>query len=257
MEKQNCLIYCNCGANIISEEKKNALSQAFKALAIDVIELHDLCAFSLNEKEYLQSLEDNYDKKFIIACYPRAIKNIFSQNNIQISNYEVFNFRIMETEAITNELQSKIENTDTGSRYIIEKSKLDVPAWYPVIEEDRCTLCGQCARFCLFGVYKFDKKNLEVVNPLHCKNNCPACGRTCPSSAIIFPRLKDNSVLSGADPSSAEKTVKQEQNEGLFVLLNERNKNRKAIFKPGVKEQAEAERKKALEEIKKGLGRIQ
>lgn len=256
MEKQSCLIYCNCGADIISSDKKDSLKQALKNIAVDVFELHDLCAFSLKEKNYLKSIEDNYDKKIIIACYPRAIKNIFSQNKIQLSNFEVVNFRIMETESITNYLTSKFEDAEGASNYKIKKSNIDVPAWYPVIEESRCTLCGQCARFCLFGVYKFDKKSLKVVNPLNCKNNCPACGRTCPVSAIIFPRLKENSVLSGADPNK-EAEAKSEQNESLFVLLNERNRNRKNIFKTGIVKQAEEERNKAIEELKKGLGKIQ
>ena len=251
MKKQNCLIYCNCSADIISPEKKNSLSQAFKNLTVDVFELHDLCAFSLNEKDYLKSIEDNYDKKFIVACYPRAVENIFAQNKIELSNYEVLNFRVTETPVIARSIKSEIGRTTGENTYKIEKSNLEVPAWYPVIEQSRCTLCGQCARFCLFGVYNYDKKSLEVVNPLNCKNNCPACGRTCAASAIIFPRLKENSVLSGADP-----ITKPEQNEGLFVLLNERNRNRKNIFKQGVVKLAEEERNKAIEELKKGQWRI-
>jgi ferredoxin len=129
----------------------------------------------------------------------------------------------------------------------VQISKLDVPAWFPVIDQSLCTLCGQCARFCMFGVYAYDKKSLTVVNPLACKNNCPACGRTCPASAIMFPRLAENSVLAGAEPGE-KKTAVTGKEAGLFVLLNERNQVRRNIFRQGVIKMAEAERKKALEE---------
>lgn len=250
MKQQNCLIFCNCGAGIISDEKKDAIGQSFRKLDVDVFELHDICAFSLNEKAFLSKLEIDYNKKYIVACYPRAIKNIFAQNNISLSNYEVLNFRELSAKNIVEILEKEIDKSSVSPKYEVLKSNLDVPPWYPVIDKSRCTLCGQCARFCVFGVYKFNKKKLEVVNPLSCKNNCPACGRTCPTSAIIFPRLPESSVLSGAEPGK-EEPVKKPKKEGLFVLLNERNSARKNIFRQGVIEQAETEKLKAIEEYKK------
>lgn len=253
MEKQNCLIYCNCGAGSITDAKQKTLAESFKKINIDVVELHDICAFSLNEKEVLNGLEKKYNKKFIVACYPRAIQNIFQQNSIELSNYEVLNFREVSTEDIVGKIENKINKKSSESKYVVLKSNLNVPAWYPVIDKSRCTLCGQCARFCVFGVYKFNKKSLEVVNPLRCKNNCPACGRTCPASAIIFPRLPENSALSGAKPDKETKSGKADKKEGLFVLLNDRNSNRKSIFRQGLVQQAEAEKRKAIEELKKGM----
>ncbi|WP_297097746.1 hypothetical protein [uncultured Draconibacterium sp.] len=249
MTNKTCLIFCNCGAGIISDEKKDELSEAFKPLGVDIYELHDLCAFSLNEKDFLHNLDKDYDKTLIAACYPRAIKNMFEQNGVQLSNYEVFNFREAGAEQITAELSGKIEEKQDETFYEIKKTDLKVPAWYPIIDKSRCTLCGQCARFCVFGVYSYNKKSLEVVNPLSCKNNCPACGRTCPASAIIFPRLPENSALSGAEPTG-EKTSGNDQKGNLFVMLNERNNARRNIFKQGAFQQAEEEKKRALEELK-------
>ncbi len=249
MDKHTCLIYCNCGAGIISGKKQDDLAGSFKKLNIDVFELHDLCAISLNEKEVLSSIEKDYNKKFIVACYPRAIKNVFSQNNISISNFEVLNFRELSEESIIEKLSMLIEAQSPSGNYEVKRSSLKVPAWYPVIDASRCTLCGQCARFCVFGVYKYNKSSLEVANPLSCKNNCPACGRTCPASAIIFPRLPENSVLSGSDPGT-ETSAKSDKKEGLFVLLNERNNARRDIFRQGVIHQAEEEKRKAIEEFK-------
>lgn len=251
MNKQNCLIYCNCGAGIIADKKQKDLADSFKKLNIDVFELHDICAFSLNEKEFFSSIDRDYEKVFIVACYPRAIDNIFAQNNISLSNYEVINFRELASGKIVDIISEKMIEAKSAVKYLVKKSNLKVPAWYPVIDKERCTLCGQCAKFCVFGVYKFNKKSLEVVNPLSCKNNCPACGRTCPASAIVFPRLPENSVLSGAEPGNDEKTVQPVKKEGLFTLLNERNSQRRNIFKQGVMQKAEAEKLKAIEEFKK------
>lgn len=252
MQKQHCLLFCNCGAGIISTEKKDALIQAFKLLSTDVFELHDLCAFSLNKKDFLKTINQKYAQKTIVACYPRAIKNMFIQNSVEFDNFETINFRETEVDEIVAAAKKRFETSENEGTYTIEKSDLDVPAWFPIIDKSRCTLCGQCARFCVFGVYKYNKKSLEVANPLSCKNNCPACGRTCPASAIIFPRLPENSALSGAEPNNQPKTNSSAQNGNLFVMLNERN-NRRNIFRQGVMKQAEEERQKALDELKKSL----
>jgi Fe-S-cluster-containing dehydrogenase component len=126
---------------------------------------------------------------------------------------------------------------------------LDVPAWYPVIEEPLCIQCGKCFKFCLFGVYTFDNKHLKVVKPLACKNNCPACGRNCPTSAIIFPRLKEGGVLAGAEPGTEVKSKGLAADINMISTLNQRSALRRNIFRAGLIEQAEAERQKALEEL--------
>ena len=158
MTNKTCLIFCNCGAGIISDDKKDELSEAFKPLGVDIYELHDLCAFSLNEKDFLHEFNKDYDKKLIAACYPRAIKNMFEQNKVQLSNYEVFNFREARTEQITADISVKIDEKQEESFYNIKETELKAPAWYPIIDKERCTLCGQCARFCVFGVYAYNKK---------------------------------------------------------------------------------------------------
>lgn len=172
---------------------------------------------------------------------------MFTQAGIDFGDFIILNFRELTPEIIFSALKNEY-NIPTGqASYNLQITGLDVPAWFPVIDKSRCTLCGRCARFCLFGVYTFDKKSLTVVHPLACKNNCPACGRTCPTSAIIFPRLAENSPLSGAESGENKITVDQGN---LLMALNARNLNRRNIFRQGVVEQAEAERQKALDEFK-------
>ena len=245
------IIYCNCGAGIISKEKQNEIAAVLRETKTDVLELSDLCAFAVNDREALDEINSKYNKKWVVACYPRAIDNMFRQNKIKMDNYEVVNFRLMSAGQVKTELDKKLDKNSESSVYELKKSSLEVPAWYPVIDEERCIYCGKCARFCVFGVYKFNKKSLEVVEPLNCKNNCPACGRTCPVSAIIFPRLPENSTLSGAEPGNNEQVVTAAPKDGLFVMLNERNKTRRSIFKNDMMQLAEDEKRKAIEELKK------
>ncbi len=250
MERKIGVLFCSCGAGIFSGSESEKLAHALSDFHADVFEIHDLCALSISEKEYLTEIGKNYDQKLIIACYPRAIENLFRQNAVDFGNYSVINFRGKSAEECIRAIKDKCEIPSGKADYVVKKSLLEVPAWYPIIDESRCTLCGQCSRFCLFGVYRFNKSSLRVVNPLACKNNCPACGRICPGSAIIFPRLPENSVLSGAEPGDTTVTTKPADNGHLFALLNERNKRRTSIFTPNLVKKAEEEREKALEELK-------
>jgi NAD-dependent dihydropyrimidine dehydrogenase PreA subunit len=70
--------------------------------------------------------------------------------------------------------------------------------WYPVIDSERCRHCGQCAQFCLFGVYAMIDGRLTVRQPDRCKPGCPACSRLCPHGAIIFPLYQDDPAIAGA-----------------------------------------------------------
>lgn len=250
MSVKTCILFCRCKAEVVSSEILNGISEHIKKLDVDVFELQDLCAFSIHEKDVLKSIGEQFQQKIILACYPRAIKNMFRQNGIEFGDFEVLNFKELSSASIFSALQKKYHIKEGEARYQVQVSDLEVPAWYPVIDESLCTLCGKCARFCLFGVYSFNKNSLKVVDPLACKNNCPACGRTCPTSAIMFPRLAENTVLAGDEAN--EKKIAIDKG-SLLMTLNQRNQNRRTIFRQGVVEQAVEERRKALEEFKNGF----
>ena len=248
---ETCVLYCNCGAGVISEEKSEQIQAVVKSLDVDLFQLYDFCGLVLNRKDFIKSIDQKYSRKIMIACYPRAIKNMLAQNGLELSGLEVLNFKELSVAEIESRLKTDFSFQAGQAKTEKIESGLDVPAWYPVIDQPLCIDCGKCFKFCLFGVYTFDNKKLQVVKPLACKNNCPACGRNCPTSAIIFPRLKENSVLAGAEPGTEVKPKGLAADINMISTLNQRSAMRRNIFKAGLMEQAEVERKKALEEMKK------
>ena len=204
----------------------------------------------LNQTEGKQALRDigsGYENIIMVACYPRAVKSLLEQGRIDIGKFHTVNFRESKPGEILPEIRDKFNVGEGTPNYHVMRSGLDVPAWYPVIDTSRCSLCGKCAKFCLFGVYKFDKKSLQVASPLSCKNNCPACARICPESAIIFPRWPENSPLSGAEPGEK----KTEAEDSLHEKLNRRNMKRKVIFRKDFAGKVREDHIRAIEELKK------
>ncbi len=249
MEK-SCILFCNCTAGVIPSDKSEQIRMMLESLEADLYQLDDFCGIVLNRKDFIRAIDQKYSRKIMVACYPRAIKNLLAQNDLEISGLEVVNFRELSVSDIESKLKNEFSFPEGKASETIVESGLNVPAWYPVIDQPLCMDCGKCFKFCLFGVYSFAEKHLSVVNPLGCKNNCPACGRNCPTAAIIFPRLKEDCVLAGAEPGTEHQVKLIATDHNLISTLNQRSALRRNIFRAGLIEQAEAERQKALDELK-------
>lgn len=154
----------------------------------------------------------------ILACHPRAIQS--QLNWLGLETNQIKNIRNNSIEDVLSlfgisylPIRDSVE--EETFRRQIEKFPVEngIDAWYPVIDKERCTECGKCHDFCLFGVYTKENKRVKVIKPQNCKNNCPACARMCPGKAIIFPKYEKSPINGG---SAEEETFDPEEMDKMY-----------------------------------------
>ena len=218
MDRPARVLYCDCKyAEVIPAAVKRAVLRRLNAAGITFDAAADLCELAANKDPALRRIAESGDVR-IIACFPRAVRWLFHAGGAPLpdTGVEVLNIRTLSVDEIVSRLSvegsspeaeagaapcrcscggsaSHAASEPAHAPQTREKIDEDRPAtwkpWFPVIDYDRCTSCGQCMGFCLFGVFGLnDEERVEVVNPKNCKTDCPACARVCPNVAIMFPK---------------------------------------------------------------------
>ncbi len=251
------ILYCNCGGEIISQQKKESVSKFLYHEKVDAIQLSDLCGLCVSEKSDVKQIFSTAEPTLILACHPRAVKKLLEFTGVE-SNLENLSFLNLR-EATENEILLTLTTycNDEPALQTEHISEPEWPSWYPVIDYSRCSACGQCSDFCLFGVYEKVNGAVKVVNPMGCKNNCPACARICPETAIIFPKYKQGGAISGSD-SIDEVVEHQRQSQDLKAILGSdiykaleiRKVKRQSILKADAMKKAIEERDREKENEK-------
>jgi NAD-dependent dihydropyrimidine dehydrogenase PreA subunit len=250
------IVYCNCQGEIVSPEIKESISRSLKNLKIDTFRFSDLCGLCVSNKSAVKQVISSSEQTLIAACHPRAIKKLLEYAGVEkTSNLIFLNLRETSEEEILSTLNSFCEEGLSSQTDLF--SECAWPSWYPVIDYNRCSVCGQCSDFCLFGVYEKIDGAVKVINPKGCKNNCPACARICPETAIIFPKYKHGGAISGTD-SIDEVAEHQRQGQDLKTILGSdiykalemRKAKRQSIIKDEAMKKAIEERDRAKENEK-------
>jgi len=207
---------CTCSFRQIMH--REAISRLVAALTHEgrtVNVIPDLCKVAITDARQMAEIAS----AAVVACYPRAVKSLF--DSVGLKPQCVFDLRNHSCEQVLDEMG--ISNPVFLPAQPLPDRNAGQEAWNPVIDKERCTNCGKCHDFCLFGVYSISDGTVKVTQPQNCKNNCPACARICPSKAIIFPKYEKSPVNGGLhDEEEAEMDTKELYNKALKHKLEER-----------------------------------
>jgi ferredoxin len=253
------IVFCNCGGKNIGVDRMTGLDNLILNTDAKVVKVSDLCGLSTSDHYSMAEIFSSTNDVLLLACFPRTINLVLQNAGIQTENvkYHLLNIREQTDEHIFHEIESFCEVGSSEHSYTEIMSEGEWPAWYPIIDDERCTNCGQCANFCLFGVYENTEGKVKVINPKGCKNNCPACARICPQTAIIFPKYQQGGAIGGSDLID-EVAEQQRQVQDISAILGsdiyhaleQRKLKRQSIINNEEMKKAMVEREKALSERK-------
>ena len=137
------------------------------------------------------------DRPLVVLSWlqPRAMQWLLARHGIAPDGVTCIS---MSDAAPADELAGRVASLAPDATAQDTVSDPTQPRWYPVVDRTRCTDCGHCSEFCLFGVYEIREGKVHIVQPDRCKPGCPACSRICPHSAIMFPLYVRDLAIAGA-----------------------------------------------------------
>lgn len=244
----NQLYICECTQGPKVDQKKlKSLKDHLKTNNVSYVLINDLCGIcSSNNIDNLNL--NKVGVNTVLGCKPKALNNLFQRTNIDKKEYKLEYHELNEFD-INSLLPENFSINDT-----IEVNYTgDWKPWFPAIDYSACTSCQKCLNFCLFGVYKLsDEGSVVVENPDKCKDLCPACARTCPTNAIVFPKHHESPI----DGGKAEFVVagggmldEIQQSQDVYKLLaNRRRASGISLLKTDQEKIAEKERKRFIKD---------
>lgn len=225
------IIICQCqNARLIPESAIRRVSEILENASQPVVCVDDLCAMAAKKDPLLREWASQ-DELVICACFPRAVRSLFSHAKAALpESTTVVN---LQTEKPKEGLAGlALEDGNQNAPTTIQATDPEWYPWFPVIDYQRCKNCKQCLNFCLFGVYSLTSdQTVEVSRPHKCKTGCPACARVCPYAAIIFPKYEKSPINGDAVVESEWKkshavsaaSLKERLSGNIYQLLRQRN----------------------------------
>ena len=264
------ILLCTCEHfHAVSDQTVAAARSALQAVDGTVEEVGDLCGLAARQDGRLARVASS-GPLAVVACYPRAVRWMFAAAGAPLDDERtvLFNMHTQGPEAVAAALSAPAsgpaapDDAPAAAAPVIEARDIapDWKPWFPVLDYDRCTDCGQCMSFCLFGVYDVDADGRVVVaRPDKCKTNCPACARICPQAAIMFPKHAQAPINGDEPDPDADGVARVDMAEALgpnlYATLRARGKGQRFATKDA-RALAEAERHRCatLRAIREKLG---
>lgn len=250
------ILFCHCGGQRISPGLLRAVDIHLEKLPVHVTRFSDLCGVLVEKRELVRDLFTANTEYLVIGCSLRTMNLLFDQTREDSDTPVTFshiNMIDLSPDEVFDKINAFCSNYKSNAVYTEIAADPGWPSWYPIIDYRRCTACGQCAEFCLFGVYQITEGNVRVVNPQECKNNCPACARICPSTAIVFPKYVDGGAIGGSDDIDEDaehqrqvKDIEKCLGDDIFSALERRRGLRQSIIREEAMKKAISERNDAL-----------
>ena len=246
------IVFCKCGGERIDAALLRDVDEYLTGVGAKVTRLSDLCGISAKRKDKLAGLFSEGSDFLVVGCHRRSMDILFKQTLIQ--NNPLPEFRHLDLiDASFHEVAGKINEFCGDSKQINQFAEIAEdpgwPSWYPLIDYSRCTSCGQCADFCLFGVYSKEDGRVLVANPEGCKNNCPACARICPATALIFPKYRHGGAIGGSDEIDEQAEHRRQAQDiedflgnDIYEAIQRRKMKRQYIIKDQAMKKALSER---------------
>lgn len=192
-----------CQAGQVPAARAAAIVASLRRAGLPCLEIDDFCGWAAQHRSALPEALAGHTLR-LVGCQPRALRWLAAWIGLPAPvcleaatltpadlGLEAFVESADESKAATAAAPTAAEGAEG-------KAESWVP-WFPVIDRERCNSCGKCMAFCLFGVYSSGASGEPLVTaPASCKNNCPACARSCPQQAIIFPKYAQAPINGGA-----------------------------------------------------------
>lgn len=254
--KPKHIILCKCGGDRIDNGFISGLCGFVKSQPVRVTILSDLCGLGVTKKEQVATLVNDDSDLLVVGCHKRTMDLLFSKisgKNSNLYEYQHLNMLELPEDKIVESIIYFCSGNEGNASFTEIEEESGWPSWYPIVDYARCTACMQCADFCLFGVYTKSGDRVEVINPQGCKNNCPACARICPATAIIFPKYRNGGAVGGSDlvdENAEQQRQAMDINEFLgsdiYSALEKRKIKRQSIIRNEAMKKAIDERDNAL-----------
>jgi len=230
------VLLCECRLNeVVPRDTVRQAKDALTQKGVDLIVVDDLCGLAARGDPSLQKhLKRGLS---VLACHPRAVRHLV-RRMVCASTEKEMSFYDLRGKDVARFWESLDVPQEIGSGDHSEERRIPweeewIP-WFPVMDVDRCSGCGQCLNFCLFGVFQaLEEGKIVVVHPDQCKTYCPACARVCPQSALIFPKheepaiygvLPETATGEDADPEEALDLISKDVHEALARHRQKRSK---------------------------------